>query len=326
MYSSKYTCNCLCCACFVVRASVRRRWVANRCVACRATLNVTQAFGESSFSGEGDDDDDNHQQQKPPPQQLHLSYDVTHPADAKIVKLDELGDVLVAVRCTPDALHLEFSSPDAAQAFHRELASIANASTAAGPENRVIVTGGPEWRCAKRATDHLQQQVADDGRTALSSPHGIILRKSSAAALARSLATGPAPPPSPSSSNDSGVPHTVVSFATEEAGYHEVFETASIRFRTSAFPQNAFHQHDHRHQHAVVEAGEQPVAPSSDNSGGDSSEERDARVRDEESVARRRLFSLWGSICAVGTKLTAAFVTAAVAVVSAVEVVVEVRV
>lgn len=87
------------------------------------------------------------------------------------------------------------------------------------------------------------------------SPHGIILRKASADALAQSLTH--------SRTDSDGVELATVSFATEEAGYHDVFEHASIRFRTSAFPENSFHQHDHAHEQKEQQEQPQVVSESS---------------------------------------------------------------
>ena len=102
----------------------------------RATLNVSQTFGR----GESQKD-------------LHYSYDVTHPATAKIIKLAELGEDLAAVSCSPHGLSLVFTSSEAADSFHAELLDISNAATSTEAD-RVVVTGGPEWKCAKRQADH----------------------------------------------------------------------------------------------------------------------------------------------------------------------------
>jgi hypothetical protein len=344
----------------------------------RATLDVTHAFDASSSQegaggkGEGQEDaeeeEDIYLSPSPAvPRLLHLSYDVTHPADAQIVKLDELGDALSSVRCTPDALHLTFYSPDAARAFHDELAAISSASVIAPrlheknvvgdavedeqeqqqqqqqhQYRRVVVAGGPEWQCAKPPA------AVPHSTSAYSSPHGIILRKSSAESLRKTLrltraaANAGAAAKSKYQHNDSSSSSSsisissslvTVSFATEEAGYHDVFQTASIRFRTSAFPDKSFRQHDH----PVAAVAAVDVAPAF---GGavradkkEEEEEDEDTEEEEEALHRRRLFGwddlpvsgIFNKVVDLGTKGLAGITKAASTVVKAVNYAGEVR-
>lgn len=141
-----WVCGFAFCSCF---CATRRAYLIPLRVLCgwllalfdlrsRATLNVSQTFGHG-------------QSQK----KLHYSYDVTHPATAKVIKLAELGEDLAAVVCSPDGLSLAFTSAEAADTFHAELLDISR-STTATEADRIVVTGGPEWKCAKRQADHQQ--------------------------------------------------------------------------------------------------------------------------------------------------------------------------
>ena len=128
------------------------------------------------------------------------------------------------------------------------------------------------------------------------SPHGIILRKASAQALAESLTH--------SRTDADGVALTTVSFATEEAGYHDVFEHASIRFRTSAFPESSFHQHDHAH----VQQEQQVLASYLEPAGEDG-------LR---GTTHRRKLGFFGDFWSSATKLVSSVVTVGAKIVDAV--------
>ena len=191
----------------------------------RASLNASESFGAEK--------------------RLAYSYDAAHAEDKLIVKLAEV-EGLDSVECHEQSLKLAFSSSSAAAAFYATLEQgpassseeDSEGSWAGGALNGVVVSGGAEWKCLKRSIRSLQAKHPGYQPPSFVSHHGVILRKASASALAQTL------------HREDDI--TIV-FATEEAGYHDVFQDLKVRFRTSAFPQNAFHQYNHHHDGAQEE-------------------------------------------------------------------------